>query len=66
MYAHVCVRPLYVLHRKHVHSSCLCVGARSEMESITSFPGKRAEERRASPGNVGAGMYNQQQAVHGS
>lgn len=60
--------PLYVLHRKRVYSSCLCVAARFEMESITSFPGKRTErhERREkaedksafmtqSPGSVGSG-----------
>lgn len=40
--------PLYVLHRKCVHSSRLCFAAEFEQESITSFPGKGSEwhERR--------------------
>lgn len=47
--------PLNVLHRKHVYSSCLCVAAWFEMESITSFPGRKGRvaqgERRNREGS---------------
>ena len=46
--------PQNVLHRKHVYSSCLCVAAWFETESITSFPGRKGRvaqgERRDGKG----------------
>lgn len=45
----------HVLYRKRVYSRCLCVAARFEVESITSFPakwGRGEESMRDSAGNV--------------
>lgn len=52
--------PPNILQRKHVYSSFLCVAAWFEMESITSFPVKRAE-RHEWRGGIGRGVEQQRE-----